>query len=340
MQIIMRNYYLTISIILVLFCVNSHAQQSPIFSQYILNEFIINPSVAGIDGMTTFNFSGRKQWVGWENAPSTYATSASTRLLKTDNTINSRLYGPNKYKKGATGRVGLGASLLNDKNGAVGRIGLNLTYSYHIFIHNSQLSFGLSFLAQQFKIDRELAQFAKPNNGSDISNDPLEGLLGKSAYIPDAAFGMNYSTRRYSAGFAVFQLFQSPVKFGDIEVNYKQLKQVRQYNFMGSYINTFPGNPDWEYEPSFIVRSTENLQASADISTRIIYLRDYWAGLSFRTSGDFIILMGVKYDRVYIGYSFDYGFNEISRLSYGSHEVMLAVKLGDSARRYRYWERY
>ena len=139
---IMRNFFV-ISIYLLLSCVYSYSHQSPIFSQYVLNEFIINPSVAGIDGMTTINFSARKQWVGWEFAPSTFAACFSTRLLKSDNTILNRFYSPNKYKKGSTGRVGLGASLINDYNGAINHINLNLTYSYHIFIDNNQLSFVL-----------------------------------------------------------------------------------------------------------------------------------------------------------------------------------------------------
>ncbi|MBN2484431.1 MAG: PorP/SprF family type IX secretion system membrane protein [Bacteroidales bacterium] len=332
----MRNPLL-IPILLILPCVSMLAQQSPIYSQYVLNEFIINPSVAGIDGMTTVNFSGRKQWLGREYTPSTYTASVSTRLLKTSNAVLNRMYGPNLYKKGASGRVGIGASLLEDRNGAINRTGLNLTYSYHIFILNSQLSFGLSFLAQQFKIDRELAQFAVDPGGSI---DPTEGLIGKSAYIPDAAFGLNFSNNSYSLGFSAFQLFQSPVKFGDIEADFKQLKQVRQYTVLCSYNNTLNGKPEWEYEPAVIVRATERFQPVADISIRFIYKREYWTGLSLRTSGDFILLTGLRINRMYFGYSFDYGFNEISRQTFGSHEITMAVKFGDSTRRYRYWERY
>jgi type IX secretion system PorP/SprF family membrane protein len=332
---IMRKL-LFIFLLFLFFCGTCFSQQSAIYSQYVLNEFIINPSVAGIDGMTTINFTARKQWIGVENAPNTYSASISTRLLKTNNAIIERFNGPNKFRKGASGKVGLGASLLSDQNAAISRIGLNMTYAYHIFIDNSQLSFGLSFLMQQFKIDRELAKFA------DVPGqiDPTDELIGKSAYIPDAAFGINYSAKYFSTGISAFQLFQSPVKFGNIEADYKQLKQVRHYIATGLYHNTMRNNPEWEYEPSIIIRSTENLQSSADISLRFIYKKEYWAGFSFRTSGDFILLMGLKLSRFYFGYSFDYGFNEISRLSYGSHEIMLALKLGDSVRRYRYWERY
>jgi type IX secretion system PorP/SprF family membrane protein len=317
--------------ILVLGTASLFAQQSPLYSQFILNEFIINPSVAGIDGMTSLNLSGRKQWFGWEYGPETYSACFSTRLLKSQNVVKRGDQG-NKLRKGASGKVGLGAATILDRNGAVSRTTLNLTYSYHVFIQSSQLSFGLSFLAQQFKIDNELAKFR--------DDDQLQGLIGKSTYIPDAAFGMDISNLNYNLGVSVFQLFQSPVKFGNMQVSYKELKQVRTYYLHGSYCHSMRNNHDWEYEPSFVARATEYLQTSADLSIRFIYQRQYWAGLSFRTSKDFILLAGAKLNRFYFGYSFDYGFNEISRLSYGSHEIVMALKLGDSSRRYRYWERY
>lgn len=334
----MRKYFI-ISALINLFCTIAIAQQTPLFSQYILNEFIINPSVAGLDGMTSFNLSGRRQWLGYEYGPETYVATASTRLLKSNNAILSRTQQNqrNKLRRGSTGRVGLGAALMNDKNGAVNRTSLHATYAYHISLQNSQLSFGLSLLAQQFTINSQLAQFRKVD-GLDV--DPLTGLLGKSAYIPDAAFGVHYSTRNYSFGMAAYQLFQSPIKFGNSEVNSARLKQIRHYNYHGSYKNYLGSSTEWEFEPSALIRMTEGLQTSADLSLRFIYNNEYWGGVSYRTSGEIILLMGLKFNKMYFGYSFDYGFNEYSTMSWGSHEAMIAVKLGDSTRRYRYWERY
>lgn len=322
-------------IFLILTCSQGIAQQSPLYSQYILNEFVINPSMAGIDGMTTINFSGRKQWLGWELAPETYSASISTRILKSQQPFKSPKKIGSKPKRGPSGKVGLSASVMNDRNGAIVRTGLNANYAYHLDLNTGQLSFGLSFLAQQFKIDPDLAALTSQ------PGDPAQSLIGRSTFIPDAAFGMNYSAYSFNVGFSAFQLFQSPIKFDGREVYFKELKQIRYYHVIGNYRGTLESiSNKWEYEPSVILRATEILQASADISIRFIYNKEYWAGFSFRTSGDFILLMGLKINRLYFGYSFDYGFNEISRLSYGSHEALIAIKLGDSAQRYRYWERY
>jgi hypothetical protein len=41
-----------------------------------------------------------------------------------------------------------------------------------------------------------------------------------------------------------------------------------------------------------------------------------------------------------MGYSLDFTFGEIQRITYGTHELNIAWKFGDSARRYRWLDRY
>ena len=87
---------------------NSFAQQVPMYSQYIMNGFLINPSFAGRDGYTTVNLTVREQWTGLPQAPSTYALSFQTRVLNNSyisktTTVKKRLVKPTKG-----GRVGTG----------------------------------------------------------------------------------------------------------------------------------------------------------------------------------------------------------------------------------------
>ena len=69
-------------ILLSLLCGEAFAQQVPMYSQYIMNGFLINPSLAGRDGYSTVNLTIREQWVGMDQAPGTYAASFQTRILK------------------------------------------------------------------------------------------------------------------------------------------------------------------------------------------------------------------------------------------------------------------
>ncbi len=313
------------------------AQQLPHYSQYLMNEFLINPSVAGVDGRTSLNLSARKEWIGFvQNTPETYSFNAQTRILKSKFSIGSRIFGGSNYKSGSKGRVGLGINIFNDNNAAIHQTGIQLTYAYHIFIRNSQLSFGLSGSAFQFRISKEDAQLKNPQE------DPLYGLIGKSTIIPDASFGANFMTQKYHFGFSIAQVFQSRIKIGSGSefTNSSDVRLKRHYYFIGSYRNIFERNKRWEYEPSFIFRTNEKLQFLSDVSLKFLYNREYWFGMSFRTSGDIIVMGGMKFNNLYFAYSFDYGFNGITRYTKGSHEITLSMKFGDTARRYRWLERY
>ncbi len=47
------------------------------------------------------------------------------------------------------------------------------------------------------------------------------------------------------------------------------------------------------------------------------------------------MMLGLKYDRFYFAYAFDFTLTEIRKQSLGTHEFSLAVKFGTNARRYQ-----
>ena len=91
------------------------AQQVPMYSQYMMNGFLINPSFAGRDGYTTVNLTVREQWVGMTGAPSTYAASFQTRILKNSFISKSTSVRKKIVKPTRGGKVGLGGYIFNDQ---------------------------------------------------------------------------------------------------------------------------------------------------------------------------------------------------------------------------------
>ncbi|MAQ69590.1 MAG: hypothetical protein CMD23_00660, partial [Flavobacteriales bacterium] len=63
-----------------------NAQQFPIYSQYVFNEYMINPATAGTIDKTPIRLTYRDQWSGFTNlqgdnvAPKTFAFSGHTPL--------------------------------------------------------------------------------------------------------------------------------------------------------------------------------------------------------------------------------------------------------------------
>jgi len=313
-----------------------HSQQLPRMSQYFSHEFLVNPAIAGYDGRTVINMAGRKQWMGFgEYTPSTYLISAQGRILKKGYSLKSGSSGSN-YRKASKGRVGLGGIIYHDVNGAIERTGGQFSYAYHVFIRNAQLSFGLTGNVFQYRINKERAQLKYPDT------DPLNGLIGKSTLVPDANIGMNYMTEKYHVGLSACQVFQSKMKVGsyaDFKTS-EETRLLRHYYLIADYRYSGNATSKWMWEPSFLILFTEKPAIQGEITLKAYYNRQYWFGLSGRTSGDVIIMAGIKLKNYYLGYSYDYGFTGISRYTYGSHEICITAKFGDTARRYRWLDRY
>jgi hypothetical protein len=43
---------------------------------------------------------------------------------------------------------------------------------------------------------------------------------------------------------------------------------------------------------------------------------------------------------MFFGYAYDYTLQEIQSITYGTHEITIALKFGDNSRRYRWLDRY
>jgi len=295
----------------------------------MLNGFLLNPAIAGSEGYSAVNLTAREQWVGFQDGPATYALSFQTRILKQSHIMRKSSVRRRRKSGSMGGNVGLGGYFFNHRNGAVDRTGVKLTYAYHIEFEQSQLSFGLSIVGYQYRLDADRIVL-------EIPDDEIWLGLHQSVFIPDADAGIYYMAKNYWAGFSVDQMFESVLKFGD--TGYEQLVMERQYRLMGGY--DFEINRDVLLSPSTYVKFAENGKLQVDISGKIFFQQAYWGGLSYRTGNSIIIMAGIAVDRLIFGYAFDFGLNSIMKHSYGTHEFTFIAKLGDHTRRHRWLTRY
>jgi type IX secretion system PorP/SprF family membrane protein len=316
------------AVIIYLIPLKGYGQQLPVYSQYMMSKFLINPAVAGSEGYTAFNLTSRKQWLGIKDAPLTFAASGQTRLMKSSSSSRGRSSTSGGHPSGM-GRVGLGGYIFNDRHGLVSRSGLQLTYAYHIPFDRSQLSFGLSGTFWQFRLDRASARLFNPD-------DELFNSMDNALFIPDANLGIYYSDERYFVGFSAAQLFQSTFKFGG--KGYDEFKLHRHFYLMGGY--NFMASDKIAVEPTMLIKTTNQWNIQMDLTANVYFIENYWAGISYRTPSTLVLMGGVKVDKFYFGYAFDFSFNSIMYHSYGSHEILIALKLGESARKFKWLQRY
>jgi type IX secretion system PorP/SprF family membrane protein len=309
----------------------SFGQQLPLYSQYLYNKFLINPSVAGSDGYTSVSLTAREQWVGYYGAPRTFSFSLQTRMLKKSFIMKQTRVKKSVYRPKTDGKVGLGGYVFSDKNGLVQRTGFQLSYAYHMWIEGeTQLSLGLALTGYHYKINEKEINFEDPNEPLLNSN------LRRGMFVPDATFGLHLLNARYSLGFSADQLLEASAKIGSDA--YQNFKMSRQYYLFGSY--DFEKGSTAVIQPSFMLMMSHQLKPQADIGVTYIYEEDFWGGLAFRTSGALIANVGVRYENIFIGYAFDFTMQEIQRITYGTHEITFALKFGDHTRRYRWLDRY
>ena len=314
------------------------AQQLPVYSQYIMNGFLLNPSLAGRDGYTTVSLTVREQWLGVKGGPSTYAATFQTTPLQNSFISNTNSVRRKVSRPSRAGRVGFGGYLFNDNNGIIRRTGFQADYAYHVPLGTSgsgsknDLAFGLGMVAYQHFIDMSSLNY-------DYSDDPYLSSYDKSVFITDFNFGTSFATSKYYLGFAMTNILRGSLVFGNSTEN--KSGEIGHFYLTGG--TSIAVNKEWSIKPSALVKSSDMFLKSvqADITARVYYKEDYWAGLSYRTSDAVVVLLGIKYDKFYFGYAYDFTLTEMRNETSGTMEFILAAKFGENnARRYRWLNSY
>ena len=281
-----------------------YSQQLPQLTQFMDNNYVLNPAFAGMEDYYQVRTSIRNQWTGIADAPSTTILS---------------IYGQQEEN------IGLGGVIFNDQFGPTSRTGGAISYAYHLSLTEKvNLSLALSGGFTQFKIDKNGWEVANPN-------DPLTQGDVVVETVPDATFGFNFYSKDWYLGLAVPQLLTSNLNLLDDNLaNALTSEQSgnlsRHIYVMGAY--KFKANSKLELEPSFLLKSVAPTPMQFDFATRAIYDNKIWIGGSYRSTGDIGALLGYSVnDRYIIGYSYDILNSELADYSSGSHEFMLAIKL-------------
>jgi len=306
------------------------AQQIPLFSQYTFSPFLLNPAAAGAEGYTTISITSRNQWLGIKDAPRIYSASGQTRFMKQSH-IRKGVPVKRKYKNNLRGgRVGIGFNIYSFHAGQINQTGAQFTYAYHIsFRKTSQLSMGTSLLYLKYKISTDNLEL------TDKTDDPVYNNR-ISMNIPDINIGVYYTDQNKYIGLSILQLLRASINFSHYENEdlriYRHVYLIAGYRYNLNSVDVL--------EPSIFLKSSEQLKFQIDASLK--YTRDnkFWIGIGYRSGLTFIGTVGLSLHKLYIGYSYDYSPKGLLNYSYGSHEIMLAIKMGDNARRYRYLDRY
>ena len=281
----------------------------PPTTQYLAdNPFLIAPTFAGIGDHMKIRMSGLTQWVGVEDAPDTQSIGSDVRLGN---------------------RSGLGMVLYNDRNGNTLQSGAKASFAHHLTIDRYEdhfLSFGLSYLVNQFRIKTEvfddyLATNPDPSitdNRSIINHNFEAGFL----YRLNGFYISANITNILNKNEDIFSTFEPD--------------QLRNYYVYAGYKYRRRRNSPIELEPSVFYQLFESDgRSSTDLNFKVRFwdFEDYyWAGVSYRFLNDQFgdplnigPMIGLKKGNFYFGYSYQIILNEITAYNSGSHMITLGL---------------
>ena len=283
------------------------AQQIPQITQYMNNNYLINPAVAGMYDYYQVNTTIRNQWAGLNSGPRTSVIS---------------LYGKHNEN------VGLGGVVYNDIVGPTSRMGGSASYTYAFqIIKKIKLSLALQAGFTQFKI-------IKDNISVKDQNDPLMAGGDVVRTLPDATFGFNLSGDRWYIGAAFPQLLSSELKLMDD--NFAKIYDTTSQNgklathiyILGSYSHQI--NAEISIQPSVFLKSVQGAKTQIDIGVKSEYKKMIWIGMNYKMNNDLSALstlLGYNVnDRFNVGYSYGIPSSSMSNYYSGSHEFMLGIK--------------
>jgi len=263
------------------------------------NPFMISPAYAGIGSSLQIRLNGVSQWVGVKNSPNTQAITVESRLANT---------------------FGGGLTIFNDSNGFTTQQGARLSLASHLtlsYVHDSFLSFGLSYSFVQFGIDTS-------------QNNTGESITGRNQNASNFDLSMLYRYERFAISANLTNLLNKNIEnftTGEPEI-------LRKYSLYTLY--TFKINRNTEFEPSLFFKYFESDgRSKTDLNVKLRKrIRDgyIWGGVSVTLlndqvalPNDFTPMLGIKKNNFYFSYGFGVDTNEIVTYNYGTHMITLGL---------------
>lgn len=277
------------------------AQQDPLFTQYTYNKMLVNPAYAGSKTGYNLNLVNRTQWIGIDGAPNTLTMSAHTALKEN--------------------RVGLGFSIIRDAVGPSVKNGFWGTYSYRLISEKGALSFGLQAGMLFYDFNYSEMNLKDP----DYLFDPTS----VKRYTPDVNVGLYYQTDKFFAGISSKHLLENDYGYVNKDNSSSFERLLRHYYLMSGTVFTMAEGI--LLRPSALVKFVQSAPVQTDINASVFFKTRFMVGASFRTEKAVALMteLGLT-EKIRLGLSYDFYFNELQLQNYGSIEIRLAFHLQKS----------
>lgn len=311
----------------------SFAQQKPQYTQYIFNNYLLNPAISGIENYSDVKVGFRKQWAGINNAPQTSFVTAHWNLggdYLWRNALSlpdqgddpmSRNYMQNYTSSPA--HHGMGVTVVYDEIGPLSRLDANLTYAYHLKLNNTfNLSVGVAAGISRIGLDINALTFEDQSRiDPSISNGIATQLK------PDLGLGVWLYSGRIFAGASVQQVLQQKLSF-TTDPTYNAGKEVPHFFITAGY--RLYVDDVISATPSIMIKQVNPAPVSVDVNLKMAFKDRFWIGGSYRRGDSFSAMAGINMSKLLnLTYAYDFTTSGLDQVSNGSHEIVLGLQLNN-----------
>lgn len=308
------------------------AQQRPQYTQYVFNNYLLNPAVGGIENYTDVKAGFRKQWTGLDGAPTTsYLTvnmPLGSNFINGDATAVPAGGGENPMSRSyvqnymaAEPHHGVGFMVVNDKAGPLTQTNIDATYAYHLGLApRLNLAVGVSAGIAHMGLNTSMITLENPL-------DPAIANANTSQWYPDLGAGVWLYSPTYYVGASVQQLLKQTLYFSANNA-YNQSQTVPHY-FLTAGIKLFVSD-DITFMPSIMFKVIKPVPNTFDITGKFAFRERFWLGGAYRRNDSVAGLIGFNISSfLSFGYSYDFTTSNLNTVSNGTHEFILGILLNN-----------
>lgn len=290
-------------VLFLVFAVEMQAQQLPLYSQYRLNGFVINPAMTGIDHRLQASASYRKQWQQMPGGPVTASASYRSYLEEQN--------------------MGIGGYFLYDKTGPTSQIGVTGTYAYIIDFERfevKRLAIGINAGVYQYRL-----------RGSELITDEPDDVAvftnNVSRFIPDAGAGVTYYTDKFYVGASVPQAISMNVRFEGVD-GLSEIRRIAHFYMMGGVNLKFGVDNEFTFKPAVWAKYGIHSPVNVDLNLALLYKDLVSFGIGYNTSKTITAELGFEIaERARLYYDFGFHFSPLHSYLGFNHEVTLTYTI-------------
>ncbi|MBQ0734971.1 type IX secretion system membrane protein PorP/SprF [Aquimarina celericrescens] len=300
-----KTYILTIGCFLLLLA-DIFAQQDAQYTQYMYNTISVNPAYAGSREAISIVGLYRNQWVGIGGAPATQTISVHSPI-------------------GASNKVGLGLSIINDKIGPTQETYFDIDFSYTIKTSDQgQLAFGVKGGGHLLDVNLdELNQYTNSDILLDTNID--------NKFSPNVGVGVYYHTEKLYLGISAPNLLETEhfdESSSDNRASSFFAEERINYYFITGYV--FDLSESLKFKPAFLVKAVDGSPLQVDLSANFLLNDKFTMGVAYRWDAALSGLVGFQIsDAISMGFAYDWETTELGNTEFnaGSYEFFLRFEI-------------